>query len=102
MFELLPRSKLLYFKSFSYHTKNGECVRDEDEKFEMHPGEAYAQRLTLNRLEEIINRMRILEEQMERLSKLLTETLLKEENSKVLTPIKSQKIYGFEPEADVD
>jgi len=77
-------------------------MREEDERFVVHPRETYQQRIVIARIEEMEQRIRVLVEKIDKMSKLLTDVLRKQENNIVLTPIRSQKIYGFEPEDEVD
>ena len=77
-------------------------MREEDERFVVHPRETYQQRIIFTKIEEIEKKIRTLDEKIDKMSKMLSDVLRKKENGRVLSPVKSQKIYGFEPEDEVD
>lgn len=75
-------------------------MRNEDERFVKHP--AFDDRSVDKRIEELSNRMLMLEEKIDRASKMLNEILRKKESHEILMPRVQQKNYGFEPEDEVD
>lgn len=77
-------------------------MRDREETFITSPKEVFQQETLDMRINSLVQKVNLLEEKVNAMSKMLLEILRRTETSKSILEPKTRKAYGFEPEDEVD